>query len=57
MDWRVRLAEAIAAHHTNAPPTLYIKMWPNCERCVQGAPPNHGDTGPDIRRADFTRCA
>jgi len=32
------------------------KKWPSYERCVQGAPPNHGNTGPDISRADFTWC-
>jgi hypothetical protein len=27
--------------------------WPDYERAVGGAPRNHGDTGPDISRADF----
>jgi hypothetical protein len=27
--------------------------WPDYERCLAGAPPNHGNTGPDISRADF----
>jgi hypothetical protein len=30
--------------------------WPDYQRCVDGAPPNHGKTGPDISRADFTWC-
>ncbi|SRR6266571_5060095 len=27
--------------------------WPDYQRCLQGAPLNHGQTGPDISRADF----
>jgi hypothetical protein len=30
--------------------------WPSYERCVERAPANHADTGPDISRADFTWC-
>jgi hypothetical protein len=29
------------------------RNWPDYQRCLQGAPPNHGNTGPDISRADF----
>jgi hypothetical protein len=29
------------------------RNWPDYERCMAGAPPNHGNTGPDISRADF----
>ncbi len=29
------------------------RSWPDYERCVQGAPLNHEQTGPDISRADF----
>jgi hypothetical protein len=32
------------------------KKWPSYQRCVENAPPNHGNTGPDISRADFTWC-
>ncbi len=32
------------------------RKWPSYQRCVEGAPPNHGNTGPDISRADFTWC-
>lgn len=32
------------------------RIWPDYQRCVAGAPRNHGDTGPDISRADFTWC-
>jgi hypothetical protein len=28
-------------------------IWPDYERCLQGAPLNHSQTGPDISRADF----
>lgn len=27
--------------------------WPDYQRCVEGAPLNHSQTGPDISRADF----
>jgi len=30
--------------------------WPDYQRCVQGAPLNHGKTGPDISRADYFFC-
>lgn len=29
------------------------RHWPDYRRCVEGAPPNHGNTGPDVSRADF----
>lgn len=29
------------------------RNWPDYRRCLEGAPPNHGNTGPDISRADF----
>lgn len=32
------------------------RKWPSYQRCLDGAPPNHGNTGPDISRADFTWC-
>jgi hypothetical protein len=32
------------------------RKWPSYQRCVEGAPPNHSDTGPDVSRADFTWC-
>lgn len=37
------------------PPLQVFKShsWPDYERCVQGAPLNHANTGPDISRADF----
>jgi hypothetical protein len=30
------------------------KAWPSYQRCVEGAPPTHGEDRPDISRADFT---
>lgn len=30
-----------------------VRNWPDYQRCVLGAPMNHGKTGPDISRADF----
>ena len=35
---------------------IRARKWPDYERCLQGAPRNHGDTGPDTSRADFTWC-
>jgi len=32
------------------------RIWPDYQRCVDGAPRNNDDTGPDISRADFTWC-
>lgn len=34
-------------------PSTHSRSWPDYVRCVQGAPMNHGKTGPDISRADF----
>jgi len=47
---------APSALHRVSPSVLKNRNWPNYERCVEGAPPNHGNTGPDICRADFTWC-
>ena len=32
------------------------RKWPSYERCVDGAPLNHAETGPDISKADFVFC-
>jgi hypothetical protein len=32
------------------------RRWPSYERCVDGAPLNSEETGPDISRADFVWC-
>ena len=32
------------------------RRWPSYRRCLDGAPPNHANTGPDMSRADFTWC-
>ena len=36
--------------------TMGARSWPDYERALAGAPPNHGNTGPDISRADFFWC-
>jgi RepB DNA-primase from phage plasmid len=35
---------------------VHARKWPDYERCLQSAPPNHSNTGPDTSRADFTWC-
>jgi hypothetical protein len=32
------------------------RKWPSYARCVDGAPLNHNETGPDISKADFVWC-
>jgi hypothetical protein len=32
------------------------RRWPDYQRCVNGAPLNHGKSSPDISRADFFWC-
>jgi hypothetical protein len=53
----------VAAPETAPPALLRVspartgnRKWPSYQRCVEGAPPNHGNTGPDMSRADFTWC-
>jgi hypothetical protein len=33
-----------------------MRSWPSYQVCVQGAPENRDNTGPDISRADFVWC-
>jgi hypothetical protein len=35
---------------------IRARRWPDYQRCVENASPNHGKTGPDISRADFAWC-
>jgi hypothetical protein len=35
---------------------IRARRWPDYQRCLENAPPNHGNTGPDVSRADFTWC-
>ena len=35
---------------------IRARKWPDYTRCLQSAPPNQGNTGPDTSRADFTWC-
>lgn len=32
------------------------RKWPDYQRCVEGAPPNHDKSGPDVSKADFVWC-
>ncbi len=32
------------------------RRWPSYQKCLDGAPANHANTGPDMSRADFTWC-
>jgi len=32
------------------------RHWPSYARCVEGAPLNSEETGPDVSRADFVFC-
>jgi hypothetical protein len=45
----LRIAPARVSPGTN-------RKWPSYARCVEGAPPNSEETGPDISRADFVFC-
>jgi hypothetical protein len=54
----------VAAPEKPAPPILRLSSmdrirtnkWPSYQRCVQDAPPNSDNSGPDISRVDFTWC-
>jgi hypothetical protein len=54
----------VAAPEKPAPPIFRLSRterirsnkWPSYQRCVNDAPLNHDQTGPDISRADFTWC-
>ena len=35
---------------------IRARKWPDYDRCLRSAPPNHSNTGPDTSRADFTWC-
>ncbi len=57
--------DLVAAAETARPATCRVsrsrgpgrrRQWPSYERCIDGAPPNHDNTGPDKSRADFTWC-
>jgi hypothetical protein len=47
-------APARKAAHTRTLPGA--RKWPSYQRCIEGAPATHDNTGPDISRADFTWC-
>ena len=52
------IAGATAARHPCpfASCTGTSRKWPSYARCVDGAPLNQEETGPDISRADFVWC-
>ena len=53
------LPEEPRAPTRNAAPARTLpgaRKWPSYQRCIEGAPATHGNTGPDISRADFTWC-
>jgi hypothetical protein len=35
---------------------IRARRWPDYQRCLERAPPNHGKTGVDVSRADFAWC-
>jgi hypothetical protein len=43
----------VSRRHENA---IRARRWPDYQRCLERAPRNHGDTGPDVSRADFVWC-
>jgi hypothetical protein len=43
----------VSRRHENA---VRARKWPDYQRCLERAPRNHGDTGPDVSRADFVWC-
>lgn len=48
--------EALAAPPRGPTPGRSPKRWPDYRRCLDGAPLNHDQTGPDVSRADFAWC-
>jgi hypothetical protein len=43
----------VSRRHENA---LRARKWPIYQLCLDRAPRNHGDTGPDVSRAEFVWC-
>lgn len=41
-------------HHAPSWNSTPMRRWPDYGRCLEGAPANHGGSGPDVSRADFT---
>ena len=56
----VAAPEPVAAQPLRIPPARVSaagsRRWPSYARCVDGAPLNSEETGPDISRADFVFC-
>jgi hypothetical protein len=63
-DKLVQLGVVAKTDHGPGPPTVSPHVrhyptptrWPSYRRCIEGAPPTHDGTRPDISRADFTWC-
>jgi hypothetical protein len=43
----------VSRGHENA---IRERRWPDYQRCLERAPPNHGKSGRDNSRADFVGC-
>src|SRR5271165_5002548 len=50
------VAQPLRITPARARPSGSNRKWPSYERCVDGAPLNSEETGPDISRADFVFC-
>ena len=53
------LPEEPRAPTRNAAPARTLpgaRKWPSYQRCIEGAPTTHGNTGPDRSRADYLWC-
>jgi hypothetical protein len=55
-DIVVILASTAARVSRRSEAAIRARKWPDYDRCLQSAPPNQGNTGPDTSRADFTWC-
>jgi hypothetical protein len=59
MDLKLVAAPELRAPRVSSSPLRLAgthRTWPDYQRCVDGAPRNNEDTGPDISRADFLWC-
>jgi hypothetical protein len=45
--------EPVKAYPIRVSPFTSSASWPDYQKCVNGAPPNHAKDGPDISKADF----
>ncbi len=52
------VSRGLVAPAEERPPVMTLRVspsrtWPDYQRCIDGAPPNQSQTGPDISRADY----